>query len=110
MGKEIYNDGKYRAVVVCGWGDLAKCIKLKDLKKCPFCGHDEYYVKQYVYGSLICRERFDGKEAENGEMYDGLNTGKFSGRAYCSKCHKLIGNVIQNNLSKQAQKELRKLK
>ncbi len=27
MGKEIYNDGKYRAVVVCGWNDTEEETK-----------------------------------------------------------------------------------
>lgn len=106
MGKEIYNDGKYRAVIVCDWGSLASCLKFEDLKECPFCGNDEFYTKEYVYGTLYCKQRFDGKEAENAELYDGLNTGKFSGRAYCTKCHKALGNIIENNLTKQAIKKM----
>lgn len=73
-------------------------MKFKELDCCPFCGHDEYYTKQYVYGTLICHERFDGQEAENGEMYDSLNCRNFSGRAYCSKCDRYLGNVVKNTV------------
>lgn len=69
MGKEIYNDGKYRAVIVCDWGSLASCLKFEDLKECSFCGNNEFYTKEYVYGTLYCKQRFDGKEAENAELY-----------------------------------------
>ena len=40
MGKEIYNDGKYRAVVVCGWNDTEEetkeTIGLAQIKKTGF--------------------------------------------------------------------------
>lgn len=73
-------------------------MKFSELDCCPFCGHDEYYTKQYVYGSLRCNERFDGQEAENGEMYESLNCGNFSGRAYCSNCDRYLGNVVKNTV------------
>lgn len=40
MGKEIYKDGKYRAVVVCGWNDTEEetkeAIKLAQIKQTVF--------------------------------------------------------------------------
>lgn len=40
MGKEIYNDGKYRAVVVCGWNDTEEEtkeeIRLAQIKQTVF--------------------------------------------------------------------------
>jgi hypothetical protein len=40
MGKEIYNDGKYRAVVVCGWNDTEEetkeTIRLAQIKQTVF--------------------------------------------------------------------------
>lgn len=40
MGKEIYNDGKYRAVVVCGWNDIEEetneTIRLAQIKQTAF--------------------------------------------------------------------------
>ena len=82
-------------------------MKFKELEECPFCGHDTFYTVQYVYGSLHYRERFDGEESENGEMYDGLNCAKFSGRAYCDRCHSYIGNVETNELAKGAEKAVK---
>ena len=40
MEKEIYNDGKYRAVVVCGWNDkeeeTKETIRLAQIKQTVF--------------------------------------------------------------------------
>lgn len=40
MEKEIYNDGKYRAVVVCGWNDTEEetkeAIRLAQIKQTVF--------------------------------------------------------------------------
>ena len=82
-------------------------MKVSELKNCPFCGHDEYYTKSYVYGSITYAERFDGKEAENAEIYDYLNTKNYSGRAYCRCCYKYLGNRDSDVISKQVQKALK---
>ena len=81
-------------------------MKFQELDCCPFCGHDEFYTKEYVYGSIKCAERFDGEEAHNEELYDYLNTKNYNGKAYCRRCNKYIGNRESNVLSKQAQKAL----
>lgn len=60
------------------------------MDKCPHCGSDEYYEKQTVKGKIIYRYKFDGSEAENGEMYDGLDHRRSSQFAYCSECHKRL--------------------
>ncbi len=78
-------------------------MKFTDLKCCPFCGSEEFYVKQYAYGTMICRERFDG-EADNENLFEGLNY-KYSGRAYCLRCEKYLGNIEKNILGKEAQKK-----
>ena len=83
-------------------------MKFSDLKNCPFCEHDEFYTKQYVYGSICCGERFDGEEAHNEELYDYLNCRNYNGRAYCRSCGKYLGNRETNVLSKQAQKAILK--
>ena len=40
MSKEIYNDGKYRAVVVCGWNDTGEetkeAVRLAQIKQTVF--------------------------------------------------------------------------
>lgn len=38
-------------------------MKFSELTECPFCGYDEFYTTGYVYGTIRCRSRFDGKEA-----------------------------------------------
>ncbi len=82
-------------------------MKFTDLKCCPFCDSEEFYVKQYAYGTIICRERFDGEEAHNEDLYDGLNY-KYSGRAYCLNCGKYLGSVEKNIVGKEATKALGK--
>ena len=81
-------------------------MKFGDLKKCPFCGYDEFYTKEYVFGSIKYAERFDGEEASNEELYDYLNSRNYNGRAYCRNCNKYLGNKITNELSKGASAKL----
>lgn len=64
------------------------------------------FSKQYAYGTIICRERFDGEETENGDLYDGLHF-KYSGRVYCSRCKGVLGNRIENTVSKSVEKKLK---
>lgn len=80
-------------------------MKFSDLKCCPFCGCDEFYEKQYAYGTIMFRGRFDGKEAHNEELYDGLSY-KYSGKTYCLQCNKYLGNIKENTIGKAAQKAL----
>lgn len=80
-------------------------MKFAELKECPFCGNDEFVEKEYAYGSLLHRSRFDGEQADNSDLYDGLRY-KYSGRVYCSQCRKVLGNRIENTVSKSAEKKL----
>ena len=81
-------------------------MKLSKLECCPFCGNDEFYTNEYVFGSIRYAERFDGEEADNSELYDYLNTKNYSSRAYCKKCGKYLGDRETGVLSKQAEKAL----
>lgn len=81
-------------------------MKFSELTECPFCGCDEFYTTQYVYGTIRYNERYDGEEAENAELYDGLNCKNYSGRAYCRNCNKYLGNRESNILSKAAEELL----
>lgn len=83
-------------------------MKFTDLKCCPFCDCDEFYTKQYAYGTIICRGRFDGEEAHNEDLYDGLCY-KDSGRTYCLDCNRYLGNVEKNVVGKEAEKALRRI-
>lgn len=81
-------------------------MKLSELSECPFCGYDEFYETEYVYGTTRWRSRFDGKEADNSDLYDGLRIKDSSGRIYCDNCNKFLGNRKNNTLSKAAEKAL----
>lgn len=83
-------------------------MKFNELTECPFCGCDEFYTKEYVYGTLRYKERFDSKETHNEELYDGLHTKNYNGKAYCLNCDKYLGNRENNTLSKAANKECEK--
>lgn len=85
-------------------------IKFTDLTKCPFCGYDEFYSTEYVYGTTRYAERFDGEEADNTELYDYLNTKNYSGRCYCRSCNKYLGNRETNILSSGVRKILKQCK
>lgn len=78
-----------------------------ELKSCPRCGEEEYYTKDYIHGSSKFYRCFNGEEAENGALYD--NTSVESGRiAYCAGCDMRLGNLLDDTLSKQAEKELKR--
>lgn len=79
-------------------------MKFSELKECPFCGFDEYYTKEYTYGTVCYGERFDGEEAHNEDMYAGLLTKNYSGRCYCRNCGEYLGNKTTDTLSKRAEK------
>lgn len=73
-------------------------MHFSDLTCCPFCGNDEFYIKQQVRGNCDYRERFDGEEADNSNMHDNL---VYSGgnKAYCSRCEKYLGNWTKDTVS-----------
>lgn len=65
----------------------------KDIKCCPYCGSEEYYIKQRYKGVCNYNMRFDGKEAENGGMWEDasfINTSKY---AWCSECNKRLFKI-----------------
>jgi hypothetical protein len=84
-GRRRYLDDKGASIPsIGGDGDMT-------MKECPHCGSDEgYYEKITVSGKSIYRYNFDGSEAENGDMYDGLSYKRRSNFAYCLECEKRI--------------------
>lgn len=61
-----------------------------NIKECPYCGSEEYYIKQSFKGTCDYNIRFDGKETENGHMWDDAiykNTSKY---AWCRECGKRL--------------------
>ena len=97
---------KWRYVYHINKDKGGKELKFSDLRECPFCGSDEFFEKQYAYGTILIRERFDGQEADNSDLYDKLNF-RYSGRIYCSQCKRVLGNRIKDTVSKSVEKELK---
>ena len=50
----------------------------KNIKCCPYCGSEQYYIKQSFKGTCCYHIRFDGKEAENGDLWDNTHKSPFS--------------------------------
>ncbi|MBW4083599.1 hypothetical protein [Paenibacillus sp. S150] len=62
-----------------------------EMEECPHCGSDEgFYEKQTVSGKAEYRYAFDGSEAENGELHEGLTYKRRSKFAFCCSCHKKL--------------------
>lgn len=85
-------------------------MKFSDLTECPFCGCEEYYTKEYVCGVIRYNECFDGSEADNDTLYDGLKykDKSYHGKAYCRSCDKYLGSVMDNTVSVAVQKALKR--
>lgn len=66
------------------------------MEECPYCGNEEYYTKDYMYGMVRYMQRFDGKEADNGDMYSLLRQ-KLGKYAYCFKCDKRLFKIKEDS-------------
>lgn len=63
---------------------------IENLKCCPYCGGETWYRLQTYKGTCEFRTNFDGTEAENDDMYDGVEY-KFKDKfAYCTSCNEKI--------------------
>lgn len=81
-------------------------FNFSDLKNCPFCGCKMYYEKQTVKGNIEFNSLFNGKDAPNDDLYEGL-TYTYSGRCYCRDCNKYLGNHLSNTVGKEAKRLLK---
>lgn len=63
---------------------------LSELEECPYCGYDEFYTYQAVKGKIAHRERFDGGNGDNTQIYDHLDYGKQQKTVYCGNCQAKI--------------------
>ena len=63
----------------------------KDMMECPYCGSDEFYVKQSYSGVCRFRMKIDGGQSNNnGEMYDYAIHNDLTKYAYCNQCEKRL--------------------
>ena len=66
---------------------------IKDFDCCPHCKSDfAYYIKYYVSGWIQDNTTFDGEKFNN-EMFDALNSSRFTKYYYCYECNKRICKV-----------------
>ena len=82
-------------------------MKFSELTECPFCGNDEFYINERVKGITEFYQRFDGEQADNTELYEGLEHTDLEG-AYCSYCKKYLGNQIKDTVGKEAERALKR--
>ena len=61
-----------------------------EMNKCPYCGDDEFFIKQRYSGTCEYRYRYDKKPAENGEMYENARFKSIGKYAYCMNCGKRL--------------------
>lgn len=62
----------------------------KYIKSCPYCGGEEYYIKQSFKGTCNYNVRFDGEETENGDMHSDATYTNTSKYAWCNECNKRL--------------------
>lgn len=62
----------------------------KNIKSCPYCGSEEFYIKQSFTGTCNFNLRFDGKDTENGEMHENTEYKNTSKYAWCRECNKRL--------------------
>lgn len=65
----------------------------KNIECCPYCGSEEYYIKQSYKGTAKYCMRFDGEEAENGELYASAQHKDISKYARCLNCEKRLFKI-----------------
>lgn len=82
-------------------------MKFTDLKYCPFCGCEEFYEKRRTTGTVTYYMRFDGDEADNSCMYEGLEY-TWNGKVWCAECDRYLGNQDDNKVGVEAERAYRK--
>ena len=68
---------------------MAKLPNVSELTECPYCGSETFYYNCKVLGTVATHVNFDGSQADNYEMHDGLRYEPMRS-AYCSQCQRKI--------------------
>lgn len=76
---------------------MAKAIHYNPDMVCPYCGNDDFYIKQSYKGTYEYRMRFDMDNAdmENGDMFDTASFKTVSKYAYCNNCRKKLFPICE---------------
>ncbi|MEG0668693.1 MAG: hypothetical protein RR460_08690 [Clostridium sp.] len=72
---------------------MSRLVISKYIKNCPYCGSEEYHIKQSYKGTCEYNLRFDGKEVENGHMYGNSEFKNTSKYAWCNECNKRLFKI-----------------
>lgn len=83
--------------------------KFSDLKCCPYCGCDTFYINNYAKGTLRQRYCPNGEEVDNEDIYDNLSI-HYGKRVYCDNCNNYLGNKEIDKISTNALNEYLKNK
>lgn len=68
-------------------------IQYKPDMVCPYCGNDEFFVRQSFTGTCGYNMKFNLKAADNSEMYDNVTFKTIGKYAYCNNCFKRLFSV-----------------
>lgn len=107
MSLQIKHMSCYHSLQAMNEGKIMNNFSFSDLKCCPFCGCETYYEKQTVKGKIEFNSMFNGEEAPNYDMYEGL-IHTYSGRCYCRDCNAYLGNNLTNTVSKAVEHHIEK--
>lgn len=71
---------------------MSKIHYTKDMTKCPYCGSEEFYIKQSYKGYIEYKMRFDKDENKvtNYELYENATHTNLTKYAYCRECEKRL--------------------
>ena len=59
---------------------------------CPYCGNEEFFIKQSYKGTSEYNMRFDmdNRDVENGEMHGSASYKTIGKYAYCNNCRERL--------------------
>ena len=74
---------------------MAKEIHYSPDMVCPYCGNEEFFIKQSFKGTCNFNMRFDmdNENVENGDMYDNVSFETIGKYAYCNNCFKRLFKI-----------------
>lgn len=60
------------------------------LTACPYCGHNQFYVRATVSGTTSVCYTYNGEKGDNQHMWDYAKIREHK-TAYCERCQRRIG-------------------
>lgn len=74
---------------------MAKAIHYSPNMVCPYCGNEEFYIKQSYKGNCYYNMRFDMNNinVDNSTMFDDVSYKNQGQYAYCNNCFKRLFKI-----------------